>query len=77
MEVDALVKAQLEKGGASPQTLELWESLLHAYDEGGSRSVKELLQERVKESQRRSKKEATNVGKVVSVAAKPKRRGRR
>jgi hypothetical protein len=77
MEVDALVKAELTKVGASPETVELWQRLLRAYDEGGSRNVKELLQERVQESQKRAKKEAKNVGKVVSAAAKPKRRARR
>jgi hypothetical protein len=77
MEVDALVSGELKRVGASPETIELWESLLEAYREGGSRSVKELLQERVKESRTRAKKEASSVGKVISVAAKPKRRARR
>lgn len=77
MDVADLVKAELTKLNATAETVTLWESLLHAYDKGGPRSVKELLQDQVKESKKRAGKEAREVGKVVAVTTRTKRKGRR
>lgn len=75
--MDELVEAQLKKENASAETVALWASLLKAYDEGGPSNVKELLQTKVQESKRRAGKEAREVGKVVAVASRPKRKGKR
>jgi hypothetical protein len=77
MEVDGLVNAELEKLNATKDTLALWESLLRAYDDGGPKSVKELLQDQVNQARKRVGKEARAVGKVVAVAAPPKRKSKR
>ena len=77
METDDLVEAQLKKENASAETLALWSSLLKAYDEGGPSNVKELLQVKVQESKKRAGKEAREVGKVVAVASRPRRKGRK
>jgi hypothetical protein len=77
LETDDLVEAQLKKVNASAETIALWSSLLKAYDEGGPSNVKELLQAKVQESKKRAGKEAREVGRVVAVAARPKRKGKR
>lgn len=77
MDVAELVRAELKKRGASEATLRLWNDLVAAYDDGGPTSVKELLQDQVKESRKRATKEIREVRRVVAVAAKPKRRGKR
>ena len=77
METDELVEAQLRKENASAETLALWSNLLKAYDEGGPSKVKELLQVKVQESKKRAGREAREVGKVVAVASRPRRKGRK
>jgi hypothetical protein len=75
--VDQLLKAELAKQKANPDTLQLWEAILGAYDDGGPRAVKVLLEEKVRDSKRRAGKEAREVGKVVAVAARPRRQAKR
>jgi hypothetical protein len=77
VDVDVLVNAELKKLNATIETVALWENLLRAYDAGGPRGVKELLQDQVGEARKRAGKEAREVGKVVAVAARPKRKGRK
>lgn len=76
MDVDDFVKDELKQFNAPPETILLWEGLLRAYDAGGPRKVKELLQTRVQEARKRAGKEARAVGKVV-VATSPRRKSKR
>ena len=77
MDVDLLVKAELAKLNANPETSQLWDAILAAYGNGGPRGVKELLEEKVKDSRRRAGKEVREVGKAVAVATRPRRPMRR
>ena len=77
MDVDQLVKVELAKLNANPDTLQLWEAILGAYDNGGPRDVKALLEEKVRDSKRRAGREAREVGKVVAVAGRPRRQVKR
>jgi hypothetical protein len=77
LDVDLLVKAELAKLNAGPETSQLWDAILAAYDNGGPRDVKELLEEKVKDSRRRAGKEVREVGKAVAVATRSRRPLRR
>jgi len=76
MDVRGLVEAELRLRKAPRPTIQLWVEVIEGFEQGGPEAVTALVQAKVREVNRRAKKEEAEIRAVAKKPPKKKSRAR-
>ena len=76
MDLRGLVEAELERRKAPRATRQLWGEVIESFEQGGPEAVTALVQTKVREVNRRAKKEEAEIRAVAKKPPKKKSRAR-